>query len=276
MVGVIQVSGSITNPLFQLFVWIPIIKSFTPIWEKIENYSKYKDQKETIESLNKEKNSWDTISLRNVSFAYPGNEKKVLVDINLDIQKGKKYLIVGESGGGKSTLINLLCGNFMPQSGEILLDEKANMKMSKFLKNLTAVVWQNTFLFNESIADNILMGDKNKEKLDFVINEAYITDLIIEKGKDFFVGSNGDLLSGGQKQRIAIARALYAQKEILVLDEGISALDPEAAKAIEKGILQEDGLTVISISHHVTPDMKEIYDEVWEVKGGRVIKLATK
>lgn len=271
MVGVIQVSGSITNPLFQLFAWIPVIKSFAPIWEKIENYSKCSDQKDTIERLSKAKNSWDTISLRNVSFAYPEDEKKVLVDINLDIEKGKKYLIVGESGGGKSTLINVLCGNFTPQNGEILVDGKTHMKTSTFLKTLTAVVWQNIFLFNESIVDNILMGDENKEQLNLIINKARIDDLIIEKGKEFLVGSNGDLLSGGQKQRIAIARALYAQKEILVLDEGTSALDTETAKEIEKDILQKEGLTVISICHHVNPEMQKLYDEVWEVKDGRLI-----
>ena len=272
MVGVIQVSGSITNPLFQLFAWIPVIKSFAPIWEKIENYSKCSDQKDTIERLSKAKNSWDTISLRNVSFAYPEDEKKVLVDINLDIEKGKKYLIVGESGGGKSTLINVLCGNFTPQYGEILVDGKTHMKTSTFLKTLTAVVWQNIFLFNESIVDNILMGDENKEQLNLIIKKARIDDLIIEKGKEFLVGSNGDLLSGGQKQRIAIARALYAQKEILVLDEGTSALDPETAKEIEKDILKKEGLTVISICHHVNPEMQKLYDEVWEVKDGRLIK----
>lgn len=272
MVGVIQVSGSITNPLFQLFTWIPMIKSFAPIWEKIENFSKCSDQKDTIERLSKSKTSWDTISLRNVSFAYPGDEKKVLVDINLDIQKGKKYLIVGESGGGKTTLINVLCGNFTPQNGEILVDGKIHMKTSTFLKNLTAVVWQNIFLFNESIAENIMMGDENNEKLDIIINKACIDDLIMEKGKDYFVGSNGDLLSGGQKQRIAIARALYAQKEILALDEGTSALDPKTAKEIEKDFLQKEGLTVISICHHVNPEMQKLYDVIWEMKEGKILK----
>lgn len=222
--------------------------------------------------MSKSKTSWDTISLRNVSFAYPGDEKKVLVDINLDIQKGKKYLIVGESGGGKTTLINVLCGNFTPQNGEILVDGKIHMKTSTFLKNLTAVVWQNIFLFNESIAENIMMGDENNEKLDIIINKACIDDLIMEKGKDYFVGSNGDLLSGGQKQRIAIARALYAQKEILALDEGTSALDPKTAKEIEKDILQKKGLTVISICHHVNPEMQKLYDVTWEVKEGKILK----
>lgn len=207
-----------------------------------------------------------------MNFAYPGDEKKVLVDINLDIQKGKKYLIVGESGGGKTTLINVLCGNFTPQNGEILVDGKIHMKTSTFLKNLTAVVWQNIFLFNESIAENIMMGDENNEKLDIIINKACIDDLIMEKGKDYFVGSNGDLLSGGQKQRIAIARALYAQKEILALDEGTSALDPKTAKEIEKDILQKKGLTVISICHHVNPEMQKLYDVTWEVKEGKILK----
>ncbi len=276
MVGVIQVSGSITNPLFQLFAWIPVIKSFDPIWEKIEVYTKCNGAGKTEEHVILEKeaannNSWNEIELKNVAFSYPDAEKQVLSDVNLKIERGKKYLIVGESGGGKSTLINVLCGNFIPQAGEILVNGTADKKSGSLLKQLSAVVWQNIFLFNESIADNILMGDKKNEWLEQVVKRTKMEEVADEKGLAFIVGSNGDLLSGGQKQRIAIARALYAKKDILVLDEGLSALDPETAGAIEQDILAEKDLTVISISHHVTKELLERYDEVWEVKDGRIV-----
>lgn len=269
MVGVIQVSGSITNPLFQLFSWIPVIKSFEPIWEKITSYTKCNEKH--ISKGNDNPIAWDEILLRNVNFTYPNEEKQALTDINLKIKRGKKYLIVGESGGGKSTLINILCGNFIPQSGDILVDGEQLEASESFLKKLSAVVWQNIFLFNESIAENILMGDSENERLNKVIARANVEDMVTEKGMDFVVGSNGDQLSGGQKQRIAIARALYAQKDILVLDEGISALDPETAKEIETNILSEEDMTVISISHHVSTELVKMYDEVWEVKNGEVL-----
>lgn len=274
MVGVIQVSGNITNPLFQLFTWIPIIKSFEPIWEKLALYTKCNEVEES-ESVNvhdgdESKKEWNEIVLKNVEFAYPNEEKQALVDINVKIERGKKYLIVGESGGGKSTLINVLCGNFIPQAGEVLIDGTLQNNTSGLLKRMSSVVWQNIFLFNERIVDNILMGDKKSEWLDRVLKRTKMEDVVNEKGLDFIVGSNGDLLSGGQKQRIAIARALYVQKDMLVLDEGLSALDPNTAKEIETSILEDKKITVISISHHVTPDLLEQYDGVWEVKDGEV------
>lgn len=271
MVGVIQVSGSITNPLFQLFSWIPVIKSFKPIWEKIASYTKCSE--EILKETDGRPSAWEEIALRNVDFIYPNEERPTLTSINLKIKRGKKYLIVGESGGGKSTLINVLCGNFVPQKGEILIDGKRLNGTGAFLKKLSSVVWQNIFLFNESISDNILMGDSENERLSEVIARANMGDIVTEKGMEFVVGSNGEQLSGGQKQRIAIARALYAQKDILVLDEGISALDPETAKEIEAGILSEENMTVISISHHVSPDLLTMYDEVWEVKDGKLYIL---
>ena len=278
MVGVIQVSGSITNPLFQLFAWIPVIKSFEPIWEKIAVYTQGEEEQvpamegngKTTKEKDNAENEWKEIELRDVDFSYPNEEKTVLTNINVKIKRGKKYLIIGESGGGKSTLINILCGNYVPMAGEILVDGAQPENTERLLKKLSSVVWQNVFLFNDSISDNILMGSKESEWLYQVIARASLTDVIAEKGMDFMVGSNGDQLSGGQKQRIAIARALYAQKDILVLDEGVSALDPETARAIETDILSEEDLTVISISHHISPDLAEPYDEVWEVKDGEV------
>ncbi len=271
MVGVIQASGSITSPLFQLFAWIPVLKSFQPIWEKIASYTKCSEnQFQNLKEAVGGQSAWEEIELKNVDFTYPNEEKQALTDINLKIERGKKYLIVGESGGGKSTLINVLCGNFIPQKGEILIDGVQLQGTVPFLKKLSSVVWQNIFLFNESISDNILMGDRENERLNQAITRARIEDVVTEKGIGFLVGSNGEQLSGGQKQRIAIARALYAKKDILVLDEGISALDPETAKEVETDILSEEGKTVISISHHVLPDLLKLYDEVWEVKEGKL------
>lgn len=274
MVGVIQVSGSITNPLFQLFSWIPVIKSFKPIWEKIATYTQtdnYKYDTNVNEETDKHQICWNEISYKNVQFSYPNEEKQALTDINFTIRRGKKYLIIGESGGGKSTLINILCGNYLPQNGEVMVDGKRLGEDEHLLQKLFSVVWQNTFLFNESILDNILMGDNDDGKLDDVIKKSNLREVIAEKGTDFVVGSNGDLISGGQKQRIAIARALYADKDILVLDEGVSALDPAAAEAVEIGILSEDNRTVLAVSHHVTPKILKMYDEVLEIKDGRIM-----
>lgn len=272
MVAVVQLSGSITFPLFQMFSWFPVIKSLNPIWEKIGEYI------ECDKDFGKEKNkddSWEKISLNNVNYSYPDSDKKVLENINLNIERGKKYLVIGESGSGKSTLINILCGKLSPENGEVLIDGKKSGDSSRRLQYLSSGVWQNVFLFNESIKDNIIMGDDfdegAKHKLDDVVKESVLEEMTSEKGMDFVVGLNGAQLSGGQKQRIAIARALYAKKDLLVLDEGFSALNAEMGQQIERELLSQKDKTIISISHHITDEMKSIYDEVIEVKDGTIV-----
>ena len=267
MVGVIQASGSITNPLFQLFAWIPALKAFKPIWEKIGNFTK-DDFDNAIAEVPV---AWNKISLSNVRFTY-GEEtgKDVLDGVNLTIEKGKKYLIVGESGSGKTTLVNILAGKMKPTGGSVLIDGKETQGTKEQLQLLASGVWQNVFLFNDSIEENILMGDENEKGLQDVINATALKDVIADKGLDFVVGTNGDQLSGGQKQRIAIARALHADKDIIIMDEGLSALDEDMGKGIEKAMLATKGLTVISISHHVSEEMRALYDEIIEIKNGKV------
>lgn len=277
MVGVIQVSGSMTQPLFQLFSMIPALKAFQPIWEKIGDYTKNGEflQKNTgkdaasMENLtDKQSFDWKKITLRGVAFSYSGADKTVLKDVNLDIQKGKKYLIVGESGCGKSTLVNILSGKMKPVRGQVLLDGQE--EDGEKLQRLSSGVWQNVYLFNESIEENILMGDEEKADIPEVLNKAALTEVAKEKGMDFVVGTNGDQLSGGQKQRIAIARALHAKKDILILDEGFSALDAEMGEKIEKELLSKSDQTIISISHHASKEVRSLYDEIIEVRNGKI------
>ena len=142
------------------------------------------------------------ISLEDVRFAYEeGDDKEVLKGIDLSIEKGKKYLIVGESGSGKTTLVNILAGKMEPAGGRILIDGQEKPGMDTKLQHLSAGVWQNVFLFNESIEENILMGTESGEMLDAAVEAAALRDVIEEKGLDFQVGTDGDQLSGGQKQR---------------------------------------------------------------------------
>ncbi|MBP5306200.1 MAG: ABC transporter ATP-binding protein [Lachnospiraceae bacterium] len=274
MVGVIQVSGSFVQPLFQLFALIPALKALDPIIKKIGEYTAESSEtagKESEKQTGHEiKHVWNKITFENVSFAYPDSEKETLKSVNLSIEKGKKYLIVGESGAGKSTLINMLCGNYEPKAGKVLIDgasEKQNM-----LKKLTAVVWQKVFLFNESIKENVMLGETNDAKYEKAIRNAEIEDVVKEKGAEYKVGSDGSMLSGGQKQRVAIARAMYAERDIIVLDEGISALDNGTARAIEETLLDRQELTLISVSHHILPETRTRYDEIIELKNGTTIQ----
>lgn len=267
MVGVIQVSGSITSPLFGLFSTIPVLQSLKPICKKIEEYTEDGKKENNSEDMG---NSWDSISLNHVDFRYPGGEQEALSDVSARFERGKKYLITGASGGGKSTFIKVLCGTYEPGKGEILVDGKPGITP----ENHIAIIHQNIFLFNESIRDNIVLDRKADDALlEKVISDAGLTDVVHEKGIDFVTGENGSQLSGGQKQRIAIARALYAGRDILVLDEGLSAIDKNTSREIEEKMLQMKGITVISVSHHVEPDLEKMYDEVLEISGGHLSKI---
>lgn len=284
MVGVIQVSGSITVPLFGLFSAVPGLKALKPVWEKIKAYTAnsgngecHTEREDAVAFKGCTANKvdaggagancgrWQEISAEHLGFSYPGSSSEVLKDVSLTIERGKKYLMVGESGGGKSTLGKLLCGCYPVNSGKIRMDNVDVSEKRKFLQDEAAVIWQDVFLFNESIRDNICLGHEDERRLEQVLRAARLQEVVAEKGLDFTVGENGKQLSGGQRQRIAIARALYAGRNLLMLDEGFSALDPETAREIEQGLLENEELTVISISHHTDELSRKNYDSVIEV-----------
>lgn len=287
MVGVIQVSGSITVPLFGLFSAVPGLKALKPVWEKIKAYTAncesgedaqcrtgreaatevkgHMGKEAAVEGAGANCGRWQEISAEHLGFSYPGSSSEVLRDVSLTIERGKKYLIVGESGGGKSTLGKLLCGCYPVNSGKIRIDNVDVSEKRKLLQDEAAVIWQDVFLFNQSIRDNICLGHEDEKRLEQVLRATRLQAVVAEKGLDFTVGENGKQLSGGQRQRIAIARALYAGRNLLMLDEGFSALDPETAREIEQGLLENKELTVISISHHTDELSRKNYDSVIEV-----------
>lgn len=264
MIGVIQVSNSIATPVFGLFSAIPAIRALKPIEEKIEEYAeKREDAPFTSDAGMNE--DWKEIRMERVSFQYPDTDTFALKDVSMSIRKGKKYVIVGKSGGGKSTLIKLLCGIYEPGSGRITVDGKENVDRTKSI----ALVHQNIFLFDESIQENITFGDENPDALNKAIRDAHLEAVIRERGEDFDIGENGNLLSGGQRQRVALARGFFSNRKIVVLDEGLSALDKATADAIENQLLERDDITLIAISHRTSSRNLDRYDQVIKFEEGR-------
>lgn len=192
-----------------------------------------KPNAKTPESFN------DKIEYRNVSFAY--NSVEVLKDVSLEIIKGKTVALVGQSGGGKTTMVDLLPRFWDVNEGQILIDgtDIRDMKL-KNLRNLIGNVNQEAILFNDTIYNNIAFGVEDANP-DEVMNAAKIAnahDFIMESenGYNTVIGDRGDKLSGGEKQRISIARAILSNPPILILDEATSALDTESEKLVQEAL----------------------------------------
>jgi subfamily B ATP-binding cassette protein MsbA len=181
----------------------------------------------------------ESIEFKNVSFAY--GDRQILDNINLTIPKGKTVALVGPSGGGKSTLMDLVPHFMEPQSGEILIDgQNINRFTAQSLRALLGVVNQESILFNDSIFNNIAFGKPNVtlEQVKDAARIANAHNFIIEteKGYETNIGDRGTKLSGGQRQRICIARAVLNNPPILLLDEATSALDTESEKLVQDAL----------------------------------------
>lgn len=196
-----------------------------------------------------------TIELKNINFEYKEN-KSVISNFNLTINKGDKVAFVGQSGAGKSTLIDLIIGIYKPKSGEILIDGVAlNNENLRAWRKKIGYIPQNIFLFDGSVAENIALSENaNEARVIECCKKANIWDfLCANEGIHTRVGDGGIKLSGGQKQRIAIARALYDNPQILVLDEATSALDNETeGKIMDEIYSVAEGKTLLIIAHRLS------------------------
>lgn len=212
-----------------------------------------KNRKDAIEMPKRHKQ----IKFNNVSFNYV-EDVPVLKNVDLTVNKGETLAIVGNSGGGKTTLVNLLPRFYDVTDGSITVDgtDIRNFTLKSLRQNI-AVVFQDNFLFGGTIRENIMLGNMNatQEQLDAAVKSAYLEDFLstLKDGLDTEIGERGILLSGGQKQRVAIARAFLKNAPILVLDEATSALDNKSEAVVQKAIenLMYDK-TVFVIAHRLS------------------------
>jgi ATP-binding cassette subfamily B protein/subfamily B ATP-binding cassette protein MsbA len=219
------------------------------------------------------------IQLQGVSFAYPGNERRVLDDVSLHVPAGCTVALVGPSGAGKTTLCNLVARFYDPLAGRVLLDgvDIREYKVESY-RRLLGIVEQDVFLFDGTVAQNIAFGrpTASDADIDAAAKVAHAAEFIAElpNGYDTIIGERGVKLSGGQRQRLAIARAVLADPKILILDEATSNLDSESEQLIQQGLSQlMTGRTCFVIAHRLSTIRHA--DQIVVVKEGRILETGT-
>ena len=253
------------------------IKSLRPSYKLV--YSNLVDDKDTdkISDINLRNTNFsfqNKIVFKDVSFTYENKNSPVLKNVNLEIVKGSNLGITGKSGSGKSTLINLLIGLLQPDKGLVCFDDKDVKDNVRKLQCLISYVPQDIYLLDDTIKKNIAIGEEENQidynRLDIAINSAELKDYIdkLPEKLETFVGNRGVRISGGQKQRIGIARALYLERDILILDEATNSLDIENEEKVMDNIInQYQSKTIICIAH--SNKVLEKFDNILSLNNGR-------
>jgi subfamily B ATP-binding cassette protein MsbA len=219
----------------------------------------------------------NSIEFRNVSFSY--EEEPILKEINVEIKKGEVIAIVGESGGGKTTLAHLIPRFFDPSQGSVLIDGIDLRQVTlKSLRSQIAMVTQHTVLFNDTVRNNIAYGrpGASMEEIVAAAKAAHAHGFIeaLPQGYETVIGEGGVKLSGGQRQRLCIARALLKNAPILILDEATSSLDSESEEEVQKALeTLMHGRTVIIIAHRLSTVRNA--GRILVLKGGRIVEEGT-
>ena len=237
------------------------------------------EREETTEKLDLTPENIGNIQFKNVSFSY-GSRVDVFEDFSCEIEKGKTTAIVGESGSGKTTLASLLQNLYPLKGGKILIGDYDVQYISNYsLRNMVSVVPQQIDLFSGNVIENIALGEDvpNIQRIIDITKALGILEFIekLPNGFQTYLGENGSQLSGGQKQRIAIARALYKNPEILILDEATSSLDTASEQTIQKTLneFKAQGKTMIVIAHRLSTIAHA--DNILVMKEGKVIEQGT-
>ncbi|WP_456430070.1 ABC transporter ATP-binding protein [Nitratifractor sp.] len=273
--------GSFFSFLTALFMLYTPIKRITSIYNQLQNALAASerilfllDQKPTIIAQGDERvGKAETLSFRDVHLSY--GEKEALKGVSFTVKKGEKLALVGDSGGGKSSIVNLIVRFFDPDSGEILLDgiPLQNYRLDS-LRDAISIVTQRVYIFNDTVAANVAYGKAiDEERVIRALKEANAWEFVEEMGGIHTpLREHGANLSGGQRQRIAIARALYVDPKIVIFDEATSALDTQSERRIVEAIerISRERITIL-IAHRLST--VEHADRIAVIKGGEILCL---
>lgn len=278
MMSVQYIIGQLNNPLMQM---VSFVRSLQDAKISLERLGEIHDKEDEEDLLNPKiyDLGHSNIYIRNLSFKYTGNQDYVLENLSLSIPKQKTTAIVGTSGSGKTTLLKLLMKFYEPNDGEILLEKmKFNTISPSAWRGKCGVVMQDGFIFNDTIASNIAVGNDyiNKEKLLRAVETANIKDFIesLPLSYNTKIGNEGTGISGGQRQRLLIARAVYKNPDYLFFDEATSSLDANNEKVIMENLNEFlVGKTAIVIAHRLSTVKNA--DQIVVLEKGKIVEIGT-
>lgn len=238
-------------------------------YKQIGDYDLHRD------TQRKETEFKDKIAINNIKWKYADNLDYVLENVSLEIKRGEAIAIIGPSGAGKTTLVDILLGLLKPGSGSVTIDGRSIFEDPAMWAATVGYVPQSLFLLDDTIRNNIAFGIPEEEiddsRIQKVLEEAQLKDMVdkLPEGLDTNLGEQGLKISGGQRQRIAIARALYADPEILILDEATSALDKDAETAVMSAVDALHGKkTLVIVAHRLSTIRK--CDKIYEVREKKI------
>jgi len=274
MTAILIASGGIIGPISGLGHFIPMIAGTKEVRERLEGLMVETSMSEgtTVATFNRD------IRVENVSYSYANSDQPAISEVSHTFEKNKKYVLIGKSGCGKTTLAKAVVGHFNELDGKIAYDSiDMNVLSRESVYKIPAMVHQDVYMFDADIESNIgLFKDYDASELNGAISASGV-DLFLNEERTLksAVGEDGANLSGGQKQRIAVARALIQNKPLLILDEGTSAVDKQTGNDIENRLLERDDLTLITITHSLDEQMLRKYDEIIYMEEGRIIEYGS-
>ena len=263
-------------PIIQdLFYNFSLLQSNIPLLKYFRiNFFKLNDQKENINETQNKVNFSKNIVLRNLSYKYSTQNKTTIKKINLEINKNSIVGFYGESGSGKSTLIDLICGLLKPQEGEVLIDNVAiNHNNIKSFQKKIAYVSHLPFLIKDTLKKNIIFFESKEFDIIYykkILKICELDDFVKESedGDEKLIGNDAKLISAGEAQRVSLARALYSNKEILILDEFTSNLDNDTQNKILNNLSEINDKTIILVTHRL--DVLKICDQIFKFDKGKL------
>lgn len=229
----------------------------------------------TIDKINLNPRDFQKIEISNLNFSYYKDGPSILDNVNLTIERNKKYLILGDNGSGKSTLLKIIANIFTNYDGRILINgiEYRNIDAGS-ISRIISYSQQEGYLFHRTLSGNIdLFKTNEKQKLEQAIKQSQLSDFVssLSNGADTIIDEEVRKVSGGEKLRIMIARILYHGSPVLLLDEITASLDRNTSSKIEQLILNQENKTIISVCHNFKEDLLALYDEIIILKNGRIV-----